>query len=217
MNILAIFVYSMWHIFLPGESTPILVALRIIGTTKRSVLRIGLGLALSNGFIMVVCLSLGFFFSVHFEQYATGLNIIIRVLGVLIFFAFAVYILLHLKKYNYGKDSAAASVQKAIVEKHAFKSGLFVGIIPSPADLGFLLIGSMIPPKKLCVAIVVIWLGVIVSFTMVSFVIGFIPIELLKQKYDKCSKWLHITASVCLMLIGLWLGYMLWKDYSYCL
>jgi threonine/homoserine/homoserine lactone efflux protein len=217
MNILAIFVYSMWHIFLPGESTPILVALRVIGTTKRSVLRIGLGLAISNGFIMIVCLSLGLFFSVNFEQYATGLSVIIRVLGVLIFFAFAVYILLHLKKYDYGKDSAAASVQKALVEKHTFKIGFFVGIIPSPADLGFLLIGSMIPPKKLCVAIVAIWLGVIISFTMVSFAIGFIPIELLKQKYDKCSKWLHIIASVCLMLISLWLGYMLWKDYSYCL
>ena len=73
MNLIAIFLYSMWHIFLPGESTPILIALRAIGTAKNSVLKIGIGLAISNGFIMILCLCLGVLIPGNLEQYATAL------------------------------------------------------------------------------------------------------------------------------------------------
>jgi hypothetical protein len=215
MNIIAIFLYSMWHIFLPGESTPILIALRAIGTAKKSVLKIGVGLAISNGFIMIICLCLGVFIPSSLEQYATALDIITRLLVVLIFFIVSVYILIKLKQYSYEKESKAALVKKSFFEKHSLKSGLLVGIIPSPADLGFMFIGSMLPPQKLWPAVAVIWLGVIVSFTLLSYLIGFIPMEMLKKKYNKYIKWIHILTLICLVLIGIWLGYMLCKDYSY--
>ena len=215
MNLIAIFLYSMWHIFLPGESTPILIALRAIGTAKKSVLKIGVGLAISNGFIMIVCLCLGVFIPYNLEQYAAAMDIITRLLVVLIFFAISIYILIRLTQYNYEKESKTASAKKSFFEKHSFKSGLLVGIIPSPADLGFLLIGSMLPPKKLWPAVAVVWLGVIISFTLLSYIIGFIPMEMLKEKYNKYIKWLHILTLICLVLIGAWLGYILCKDYSY--
>jgi hypothetical protein len=215
MNIIAIFLYSMWHIFLPGESTPILIALRAIGTAKKSVLKIGIGLAISNGFIMILCLCLGVFLPGNLEQYATTLDIIARLLVVFIFFAVSVYILIQLKKYSYEKESQTALARKSFFEKHSFKSGLLVGIIPSPADLGFMLIGSMMPPKKLWTAVAAIWLGVIISFTLLSYLIGFSPMEMLKEKYNKYVKWLHILTLICLFLIGIWLFYMLCKDYSY--
>ena len=205
----------MWHIFLPGESTPILIALRAIGTAKKSVLKIGTGLAISNGFIMIVCLCLGVFIPYNLEQYAVTLDIITRLFVVLIFFTISIYILVRLTKYNYEEESKAALARKSFFEKHSFKSGLLVGIIPSPADLGFMLIGSMLPPKKLWPAVAVIWLGVIISFTLLSYIIGFIPMEMLKEKYNKYIKWLHILTLICLVLIGAWLGYMLCKDYSY--
>ena len=205
----------MWHIFLPGESTPILIALRAIGTAKKSVLKIGVGLAISNGFIMIVCLCLGVFIPYNLEQYAAAMDIITRLLVVLIFFAISIYILIRLTQYNYEKESKTASAKKSFFEKHSFKSGLLVGIIPSPADLGFLLIGSMLPPKKLWPAVAVVWLGVIISFTLLSYIIGFIPMEMLKEKYNKYIKWLHILTLICLVLIGAWLGYILCKDYSY--
>jgi len=205
----------MWHIFLPGESTPILIALRAIGTAKKSVLKIGIGLAISNGFIMIVCLCLGVFIPYNLERYAATLDIITRLFVVLIFFAVSIYILIRLTQYSYEKESKAALAKKSFFEKHSFKSGLLVGIIPSPADLGFMLIGSMLPPKKLWPAVAVIWLGVIISFTLLSYLIGFIPMETLKEKYNKYIKWLHILTLICLVLIGTWLCYMLCKDYSY--
>jgi hypothetical protein len=215
MNLIAIFLYSMWHIFLPGESTPILIALRAIGTTKKSVLKIGIGLAISNGFIMILCLCLGVFIPGNLERYATTLDIIARLLVVLVFFAVSIYILIQLKQYSYEKESKAALAKRLFFERHSLKSGLLVGIIPSPADLGFMLIGSMLPPKKLWPAVAVIWLGVIVSFTLLSYLIGFIPIEMLKEKYNKYIKLVHILTLICLVLIGIWLCYMLCKDYSY--
>ena len=215
MNLIAIFLYSMWHIFLPGESTPILIALRAIGTAKKSVLKIGIGLAISNGFIMIVCLCLGVFIPNNLEQYVTALDIITRLLVVLIFFTISIYILIQLKQYSYEKESKAALTRKSFFERHPLKSGLLIGIIPSPADLGFMLIGSMMPPKKLWSAVAVIWLGVIISFTLLSYLIGFIPMEMLKEKYSKYIKWLHILTLMCLVLIGTWLCYMLCKDYSY--
>jgi hypothetical protein len=215
MNIIAIFLYSMWHIFLPGESTPILIALRAIGTAKKSVLKIGIGLAISNGFIMIVFLCLGVFIPYNLERYAVALDIITRLLVVLIFFTVGIYILIRLTQYSYEKESKAALAKKSFFEKHSFKSGLLVGIIPSPADLGFMLIGAMLPPKKLWPAVAVIWLGVIISFTLLSYIIGFIPMEMLKEKYNKYIKWLHILTLICLVLIGTWLCYMLCKDYSY--
>ena len=215
MNIIAIFLYSMWHIFLPGESTPILIALRAIGTARKSVLKIGIGLAISNGFIMILCLCLGVFIPGNLEQYATTLDIVTRILVVLIFFTVSIYILIQLKQYSYEKESKAASFQKTFFERHSFKSGLLVGIIPSPADLGFMLIGSMLPPKKLWLAVAVIWVGVIVSFTLLSYLIGFVPMKILKEKYNKYMKYLHILTSICLISIGIWLFYMLCKDYSY--
>ncbi len=215
MNIIAIFLYSMWHIFLPGESTPILIALRAIGTSKISVLKIGIGLAISNGFIMILCLCLGVFIPKNLEQYVTALDIITRLLVVLIFFTVSIYILIQLKQYNYEKDSKAALTKKSFFEKHSLKSGLLIGLIPSPADLGFMLIGSMLPPKKLWPAVAVIWLGVIVSFTLLSYLIGFVPMEMLKEKYNKYIKWLHILTLIGLVSIGIWLCYMLCKDYSY--
>jgi hypothetical protein len=215
MNIIAIFLYSMWHIFLPGESTPILIALRAIGTAKKNVLKIGIGLAISNGFIMIVCLCLGVFIPYNLERYAVALDIITRLLIVLIFFTISIYILVQLTKYSYEEESKTALAKKKFFEKHSFKSGLLVGIIPSPADLGFMLIGSMLPPKKLWPAVAVVWLGVIISFTLLSYIIGFIPMEMLKEKYNKYIKWLHVLAFICLVSIGIWFGYMLCKDYSY--
>jgi hypothetical protein len=205
----------MWHIFLPGESTPILIALRAIGTSKKSVLRIGVGLAVSNGFIMIACLCFGVFIPGNLEQYTIALDVVTRLLVVLIFFTVSIYILTQWKQYSYEKESKAASTKKEFFERHSFKSGLLVGIIPSPADLGFMLIGSMLPPKKLWLAVAVIWLGVIVSFTLLSYLIGFIPMEILKGKYNKYMKCLHILTSICLVSIGIWLCYMLCKDYSY--
>jgi hypothetical protein len=215
MNLIAIFLYSMWHIFLPGESTPILIALRAIGTARKSVLKIGFGLAISNGFIMILCLCLGVFIPSSLEQYAATLDIIARLLVVLIFFTVSIYILIQLRRYSFEKESEAALAKRSFFERHALKSGLLVGIIPSPADLGFMLIGSMLPPKKLWPAVAVIWLGVIVSFTLLSYLIGFIPMEMLKKKYNKYIRCVHILALVCLVLIGIWLCYMLCKDYSY--
>lgn len=215
MNIIAIFFYSMWHIFLPGESTPILIALRAIGTTKKGVLKIGLGLALSNGFIMIICLVLGAFISADLEKYVTIMDITARLLVVSTFFAVSAYMLIELKKYSYEKESKVALARKLFFEKHSLMSGLLVGIIPSPADLGFLLIGSMLPPKKLWPAVAVIWFGVIISFTLLSYFIGFIPVEMLKEKYNKYIKWLHILTLICLVSISIWLCYMLCKDYSY--
>ncbi len=215
MNLVAVFLYSMWHIFLPGESTPILVALKMIGTKKQSLLKIGLGLGLSNGFIIIVCLSLGVFFSATFERYATILSVVIRIMGILVFFVASAYILFRLKRYNEISKSNTISAQTSIIEKHPLKSGLLIGAIPSFADLGFLFIGTMIQPAKLYLAIIVIWLGVLVSFTLVCLILGAIPIELLKRKYSKCSQWLHIIAASTLIFMGFWLGYMLWKDYSY--
>lgn len=215
MNIIAIFLYSMWHIFLPGESTPILIALRAIGTAKNSVLKIGIGLAISNGFIMILCLCLGVFIPGNLEKYAAALDIIARLLVVLIFFTVSIYILIRLKQYSYEKESKTALAKKSFFERHSLKSGLLVGLIPSPADLGFMLIGSMLPPKKLWPAVAVIWLGVIVSFTLLSYLIGFIPMEILKEKYNKYMKYLHTLTSICLVSIAIWLCYMLCKDYSY--
>jgi hypothetical protein len=205
----------MWHIFLPGESTPILIALRAIGTGKKSVLKIGVGLAISNGFIMILCLCLGVFIPLSLEQYAVALDIIARLLVVLIFFTVSIYILIQLKQYSYEKESKVALARRSFFERHALKSGLLVGIIPSPADLGFMLIGSMLTPKKLWPAVAVTWLGVIVSFTLLSYLIGFIPMEILKKKYNKYIKLVHILTLICLVSIGIWLCYMLCKDYSY--
>ena len=146
---------------------------------------------------------------------AAALDIVARLLVVLIFLTVGIYILIKLKQYSYEKESKAALAKKSFFERHSLKSGLLIGIIPSPADLGFMLIGSMLPPKKLWPAVAVIWLGVIVSFTVLSYLIGFIPMEILKEKYNKYIKWLHILTLICLVSIGIWLFYMLCKDYSY--
>lgn len=215
MNLFAIFIYAMWHILLPGESTPILVALRMIGTKRSSILKIGLGLGLSNGLVIVTCLSLGVFFSASLDRYATFLSILIRILGILVFFIVATYILFRLKVCKNIEASPSIIEKSSFIEKHALKSGLLIGIIPSLADLGFLLIGSMISPKKLGLAVIFIWLGVLISFTLVGFILCVIPIQILGQRGGRYSQWLHLIASISLILIGLWLGYTLWADYSY--
>lgn len=212
-GLLGIFLYSMWHIYLPGESTPILFALGIVGSSRRTLVRFAIGLAVSNGAVMIIALILGIFISDQLDRYMNSISIYTMILGSAVFLMMGIYFFVKaiwLKDDDLGVDPD----QITLIQKYPFRSGLVLGSVPSPMDLGFFMIGACLAKDvKIWLLMLVVWLAVIVSFSVTGYVISIIPFRKLILKYKKITRYLYLVAGLLLFSVSVYMGHSIWRDY----
>jgi len=217
MELLTVFIYSIKHIFMPGEATPILVALGFVGADRRVLLRLATGLALSNGGIMVAALLIGLFAYQRSSHLILSVTPYLRFMIVAVFFFMALYFLL--RGLSIGNQSAGtiSGNKLDIITARPFITGLLIGFIPSTSDIGFIPIAPMLLLNRgingLWITIITVWVGVIVSFTGVSCIISLLPIAYLKKRINRLENILYIVSSIIMLLLAAWLGYYIWLDY----
>jgi len=212
-GLLSVFLYSMWHIYLPGESTPILFALGIIGSSRRTLVRSAIGLAVSNGAVMIIALVLGFFISGQLEQHMNSISLYTMGLGSVVFLLMGFYFFakaIWLKEGHLGVEPD----QITFIQRYPFRSGLILGSIPSPMDLGFFMIGACLAKDvKVWLLMLVVWLAVIVSFSITGYVISVLPFRKIVLRYNKITRYLYFGAGLMLLVVAVYLGHSIWKDY----
>lgn len=212
-GLLYVFLYAMWHIHLPGESTPILFALGLVGSSRKTLIRSALGLALSNGSVMILAMVLGIFVSNRLDRYMSSLSLYAMILCAAVFLLMGLYFMVkafRMKEINLELELD----QMNLIQKYPFRAGLILGSIPSPMDLGFFMIGACLAKDiNVWVVLLVVWLAVIVSFAMTGYVISVIPFRKLILRYKKVVRYLYLAAGLLLLSVCGYLGHAIWNDY----
>lgn len=219
-ELLSVFIYSVKHIFMPGEATPILITLGLTGTRKNILLKMALGMGLSNGGIMILALLIGLFAQDKITPYINELAPLIRIALAVVFILMAFYLAWKAMRAGENKTTEEVKingVKKDIIEKKPFITGFLMGTIPSSSDLGFIAIAPILLLKRgtegLGFTILTVWLGVILSYSAVSFVVTLIPVDRLRSRYKNMDKFLLWTSAILLVVIAVWLIYEVWYDY----
>ena len=169
MDYFSLFVRSMLHIFFPGEATPLLLALAVMGVRHRVLLRTALGLAISNGGVMVVLLLLGAVAGDVASDHMRKAPLYARLLdcGVLLFLS--IYFAFQVRRTKDKPYTESTPVRLSFIEKMPLAAGLVFGAVPSFADIQFFSIGPVIMARggQLWLTVALVWSAVTISFVSV--------------------------------------------------
>jgi len=138
MSLLSLFFYSVWHVFLPGESTPLLLALALTGVRRRALMRTAVGLAVSNGAVMVILLLLGVLVARALDVYMNTASLCVRVAGSALFIALGMYFFVQARRRTPIDRVGDVTGRQMLVEKHPLATGFIIGAVPTPRGCRFL-------------------------------------------------------------------------------
>ncbi len=214
MELLSVFIYAVKHIFMPGEATPVLVALGFVGAKRNVLVKMAAGLSLSNGGIMVAALVIGLYAHQRAATVLMSIAPYLRMSLVLVFFCMVIYFVYKGYKTSGASDNLVFENKLDLINNRPFITGLFVGLIPSTSDIGFIPIAPMLLHNRglqdLWLTIMTVWGGVILSFISVAGIVSLLPMTYLTKKINRLEKTLYFFSAAILLALTLFLGYYIW-------
>lgn len=216
-----VFWLSLWHMLLPGHMKTLLLAVRVSGATRREVVMMAAGFALSHGVLMVGALYGGSLVTGWISGLAPGGRILLAHAYVPLLLVFALYFGWRACGMRFQQAAAAADRKhlrghgKALQGRaaRALAGGALLGSIPCSGVLGFAFIGPALMQTSMVLipSLTAAWLGVLVAACGLACAACLIPADRLKRHF---APWLPYAASSILCLaIAILRGYQLWSDW----
>lgn len=214
-----LYLFSCWHVLLPGHGKTLLITSCIYGGTRYQLLRIAAGYSLSHGIMMGLAAASGLLISDSLVALAGKHAMLIKNLYLPILFIVGTHLAIKAWKCKKAipsedKIENLSKSKFAIASKHPVITGISVGLIPCSDLLGLMAISPALVKtnENLLAAGITVWLGITTSVMGITAAILLLPINKITRK---TPAWLAygIAAIICFAVL-IQRGWTIWHDYT---
>ena len=216
-ELFALYLFSCWHVLMPGHSKTLIVAAWLSGISRKSILRVACGYGLSHGFLMAAAVVAGIILTRHIESFLQEYAFWAGNLYLPVLFFAGIYFLIKamVEARKERVDGGGHGPIHNLFEERPFIMGLGLGFIPCGSVVGLALISPALMKARsdLWGPFFAVWLGVASVTLGIAFLLGAVPAGKLMKRLPG---WLPFAAAAALCLgICVYRGFSIWQDLLY--